>query len=53
MYVWEIKENLGIYPIFEWEIVLKKWHKYKAGDKYCNLCMDEKHTIASYNNRNE
>ena len=28
-------------------------HKYKAGDKYCNLCMEEKLAITAYNNPNE
>ena len=31
----------------------KKCYKYKAGDKYCNLCMEEKLAIVSYNNPNE
>ena len=31
----------------------KKCCKYKVGDKYCNLCMEEKLTIDSLNNPNE
>ena len=31
----------------------KKCWKYKAGNKYCNLCMEEKFAIASYNDPNE
>ena len=32
---------------------IKKWHKNKAGDKYCFLCMEEKLAVVSYNNPNE
>ena len=31
----------------------KKCRKYKAGNKYWRLCMEEKLAIASYNNPNE
>ena len=31
----------------------KKFCKYKTGDKYWQLCMEEKLAIASYNNPNE
>ena len=50
--MWEINKNLGTDPILKWEIV-KKCFKYKLGDKYCQLCMEEKLAIASYNNLNE
>ena len=50
--MWEIKKNLVTDPILEWEIV-KKCRKYKTGDKYCNLCMEEKLAITSFNNTKE
>ena len=31
----------------------KKYRKSKAGDKFCNLCMEEKLVITSNNNPNE
>ena len=31
----------------------KKCRKYKAGDKYWPLCLEEKIAIVSYNNPNE
>ena len=31
----------------------KKGHRYKAGEKHCNLCIEKKLDIASYNNPNE
>ena len=32
---------------------IKRCYRYKAGDKYCLLCMEEKLTIAFYDNTNE
>ena len=40
----------GIDPILKWEMI-KKCHKYKAGDKDCLLCNEEKLAIASCKNR--
>ena len=51
-YVWEVKNKFGIDSILKWEIV-KRYCKYKAGDKYCKLCMEEKSTIAAYNKPKE
>ena len=45
-YVWELKDKKGIDPIVKWEII-KKCRKYKAGDKDCLLCNEEKLAIAS------
>ena len=28
--------------------IVKKYYKYKVGDKYCLLCMEKKLAIASY-----
>ena len=39
-------------PILKWEIV-KKCIKYKAGDKYCHLCMEEKIAIVTFLNNRE
>ena len=50
-YAWEIFKNLGTDPILKWEIV-KNAVNIKR-DKYCNLCMEKKLGIASYNNPNE
>ena len=50
-YVWVIKNRQGIDPILKWEVV-KKCRKYRAGDRDCILCNEEKLAIASYNNRN-
>ena len=50
IYVCEIKKNLHTDPILKWEIVKKCC---KEGDKYCNLCMEEKLAIVSNNNPNE
>ena len=33
--------------------VSKKSHKYKTGDKYCQVCVEEKIAIAFYNKFNE
>ena len=44
----QVKKNFGTDPILKWEIV-KKCHKYKAGDKYYNLWIEEKLVITSYN----
>ena len=52
--MWEIKKNQGLDPILKWEIIKKKkCKKYKAGDRYSLLCMEEKLVIASYNNPSE
>ena len=45
-YVWELKDNKGIYPIMKWEVI-KKCRKYRAGDKSCLLRMEEKLAKAS------
>ena len=50
--MWKIKKDLGIDPILKWEIV-KKFRKYKAGDEYGKICMEEKLAIISYNNPTE
>ena len=52
-YMWEIKNKQGIDPLLKWEIIKKNCWKYKAGDRYWLLCIEEKLTIASYNNPNE
>ena len=49
-YVWELKDNKGIDPIMKWEVV-KKCRKYRAGDRGCLLCMEEKLAIASCKSR--
>ena len=49
-YVWEIKNRQGIDPILKWEVV-KKCRKYRASDRDCVLCNEEKLAIASYNNK--
>ena len=57
--VWEIKKNLRTDPILKWEIIKKKrkkkekCHKYKVGNKHCNLFMEEKFTVNSYDNSNQ
>ena len=52
--MWKIKKKQGIDLISKWEIVEnKRCRKYKAGDKYCHLRMEEKLAIASYHNPNE
>ena len=51
-YIWKIKQTLGTDPILKWEKV-KKCRKFKAGYKYCDLCMEKKFAEASYNNPNE
>ena len=50
-YVWELKNNKGVDPIMKWEVI-KKCHKYRAGDRICWLCMEEKLAIASCKSRN-
>ena len=40
-YVWELKDNKGTDPIMKWEVI-KKCRKYRAGDRGCLLCMEEK-----------
>ena len=50
-FVWKAKENNKLFTI-EWDIV-KQSHSYKAGDKTCMLCQDEKLTILeNYKNKN-
>ena len=51
-YIWDVKKKQDIDPILKWEII-KKCHKYRAGNKYCLLCMEEKLAIASYDNSRE
>ena len=46
----EIKNRQGIDPILKWEIV-KKCHKFRASNRYCIVCNEEKLSIASYNNK--
>ena len=50
-YVWELKENTGVDPIIKWEVI-KKCRKYRAGNRACRLCMEEKLAIASCKSRN-
>ena len=50
-YVWEVKHKNGIDPILKWEVI-KKCRKYRAGDKDCLLCNEEKLAIASCKSRN-
>ena len=45
-YVWEIKKNLGTDHVL-------KCRKYKSGNRYCNLCIEEKLALASHSNPNE
>ena len=49
-YVWEIKDKKGIDPILKWEVI-KKCCKYRAGNKDCLLCNEEKLAIASCKSR--
>ena len=49
-YVWELKANKGIDPIMKWEVI-KKCRKYRAGDRNCLLCKEEKLAIASCKSR--
>ena len=49
-YMWGIKKKKGRDPILKLEII-KKCRKYKAGDKDCMLCNEEKLAIASYSSR--
>ena len=50
-YVWELKDNKGVDPIMKWEVI-KKCRKYRAGDRICRLCMEEKLSIAACKSRN-
>ena len=50
-YVWEVKDKKGIDPILKWEVI-KTCRKYRAGDRDCLLCNEEKLAIASYKSRN-
>ena len=49
-YVWEVKDEKGIDPILKWEVI-KKCRNYKAGDRDCMLCVEEKLAIASCKSR--
>ena len=50
----KIKKNQRRDPILKWEILkIKESCEYKAGDKYCDLCMGEKLAIAYYDNPNK
>ena len=49
-YVWEVKDKKGIDPILKWEVI-KKCRKYRAGDRDCMLCVEEKLAIASCKSR--
>ena len=48
-YVWELKEQ-GKTPTIKWSIV-KKCNVYKAGQRQCDLCLQEKREILK-NNKN-
>ena len=50
-YVWEVKDKKGIDPILKCEVI-KKCRKYRAGDKDCLLCNEEKLAIAFCQSRN-
>ena len=50
-YVWELKENTGVDPIMKREVI-KKCRKYRADNRACSLCMEEKLAIASCKSRN-
>ena len=50
-YVWELKEKQGVDPIMKWEVI-KKCRKYRAGNRTCNLCMEEKLVIADCKSKN-
>ena len=47
-FVWE--KNLGQEPDIKWTIVCKAF-PYKSGQKYCDLCLTEKHFIAEENKK--
>ena len=50
-YVWEVKDKKkGIDPILKWEVI-KKCRKYRAGDRDCLLCHEEKLATASCKSR--
>ena len=49
-YVWGVKDKKGIDPILKWEVI-KKCRKYRAGDRDCMLCVEEKLAIASCKSR--
>ena len=51
-YICEVKTKFGIDPILKWEIV-KTCSKYKAGNRYCKLCVEIKLTIATYDKLKE
>ena len=48
--VWKLKDNKGIDPIMKWEVI-KKCRKYRAEDRSCLLCMEEKLAITSCKSR--
>ena len=50
-YVWELKEKQGVDPIMKWEVI-KKCRKYRAGNRACNLWMEEKLVIANCKSKN-
>ena len=50
-YVRELKEKQGVDPIMKWEVI-KKCRKYRAGNRACNLCMEEKLVIANCKSKN-
>ena len=50
-YVWELKDNKGVDHIMKSEVI-KKCCKYRAGDRICRLCKEEKLVIASCKSRN-
>ena len=47
---WRSRIKKGIDPILKWEVI-KKCCKYRAGDRDCLLCMEEKLAIASCKSR--
>ena len=50
-YVRELKEKQGVDPIMKWEVI-KKYRKYRSGNRTCNLCMEEKLVIANCKSKN-
>ena len=46
-----LRKKQGVDPIMKWEVI-KKCHKYRAGNRACNLCMEEKLVIANCKSKN-
>lgn len=47
-YIYKFRRDNNKEPILKWEI-LKRCPKYRAGNKVCHLCLEEKLAIALYN----